>query len=445
MDSDPEHYLFLITLNNIPHAIICLCIALFCFILVFLLQLADAAFFNLNSKDFNLIKNHNSKNSRKFLALIDHAESLSISLELTSLFFSIAFMVFALVGFEAFVSKNAFTFFQSEIWKSLLGLSIFALLIFLFLAFICYTLARMLAKQSKTKTCLFLSPMVLFFYKIWKPLLPFLMEKTSFGAHKQHIQLAKEMSTEDIQEAIEEGRNHSASVEEVNIFKSILAFDEIQVKQIMRPRMEIIALEKNSNFEMVKNTVAEQGYSRMPVYEKSKDSIIGVIHTKDLLPHLDKNEFDWLSLMRKAMFIPETKYAQNLLQDFRKNKVHMAIVVNEFGGTAGLITLEDIMEEITGDINDEFDHDELNASKIDNHTYIFSGNILINDACRFANLPIDSFDEIKGESESLAGLVLELARKFPQLNEKISHEPYQFTIIEIENNKIEKIKLEIQG
>ena len=254
----------------------------------------------------------------------------------------------------------------------------------------------------------------------------------------------KGMSNEDFEHAIELTVGHSATKEEVNIFKGILKFGNIAAKQVMRTRMDVSALDYELSFSEVKSYCVDAGYSRLPVFKESLDMIAGVIHTKDFLPHYEKENFDWHTLIRQAYFVHESKLIDDLLREFQQKRIHFAIVVDEFGGTSGIITLEDIMEEIIGDIKDEFDEEDLNYKKLDDNNYVLEGKMLINDVCRVIGEQSDRFDNARGESDSLGGLLLELSGKFPSVNETFKFENYEFTVLALDKMRIQRVKLTIQ-
>lgn len=235
--------------------------------------------------------------------------------------------------------------------------------------------------------------------------------------------------------------DHEASSEEKQILKGIRKFGNTTVKQTMRTRLDVSGIELNTNFTDVKRKVEEMHYSRFPVYKNNLDEIAGILHTKDLLPHLDEEIYDWHSLMRPVFYVHEQKLIEDILQDFRDKRIHLAVVVDEFGGTSGIVTLEDVMEEIIGDIQDEFDDEQSANKKLDDFTYIFEGKTMINDVCKSLKLPVDTFDKIRGDSDSLAGLVLEIAGEFPQVNANVISGNYTFVPLEINKNRIEKVKV----
>ena len=238
--------------------------------------------------------------------------------------------------------------------------------------------------------------------------------------------------------------DHEATREEKQILKGIRKFGNTTVKQTMRTRLDVSGIELNTSFPDLKNKVEEMHYSRLPVYKNNLDEIAGILHTKDLLPHLDEEMYDWHPLMRPVFYVHEQKLIEDLLQDFRNKHIHFAVVVDEFGGTSGIVTLEDVMEEIIGDIQDEFDDEQSVNKKLDDFNYIFEGKTMINDVCKALHIPVDTFDKISGDSDSLAGLVLEIAGEFPQVNENIVSGDFTFIPLAINKNRIEKVKLTLK-
>jgi gliding motility-associated protein GldE len=241
--------------------------------------------------------------------------------------------------------------------------------------------------------------------------------------------------------------DHEATIEEKLILKGIRKFSDTPVRQVMRTRLDVNGIDFSSKFEDVIKRVEELHYSRLPVYRNNLDEVVGMLHTKDLLPHVNASKvenYDWHSLIRPPFFVHEQKLIEDLLQEFRNRRIHFALVVDEFGGTSGIVTLEDIMEEIIGDIRDEFDDEESANKKIDDYTYIFEGKTMINDVCKAMSLPGDTFEGVRGDSDSLAGLVLEIAGEFPQIGEEVESGDFVFIPLDINKNRIDKIKLVIK-
>jgi len=250
---------------------------------------------------------------------------------------------------------------------------------------------------------------------------------------------------EELDHAIDLTTNETASENEKNILKGIVKFSNISVKQIMKTRMDVHGVEYGTSFGELIALVKELNYSRLPVYKEDLDEVLGMIHTKDLLPHLhEHNDYNWHPLMRPPFFVHEQKPIEDLLQEFQQKRIHFAVVVDEFGGTSGIVTLEDILEEVIGEIKDEFDEEDSGFKKIDDNNYIFEGRTMIHDACKIMDIPAETFDEIKGESDSLAGLVLEIAGDIPKTGAVLQSGDFEFTVLELEKNRIQKIKLMIK-
>ncbi|MBT7529007.1 MAG: gliding motility-associated protein GldE [Flavobacteriaceae bacterium] len=264
----------------------------------------------------------------------------------------------------------------------------------------------------------------------------FIKNKLSFK--KQNINLNQISSALDLTSPDE------TTKQEQKILKGILSFGNTETKEVMRPRLDIHAYSNLLNYdEVLKNTV-ENNFSRVPVYKDDLDNIVGILYVKDLLPFLDKKDFDWLSILRKPLFIPENKKLDDLMQEFQEKKIHLAIVVDEFGGTSGVISLEDVIEEIVGDISDEFDDDSLLFSKLDNFNYVFEGKTSMKDFYKILNIDSSPFDKFKGDSETLAGFILEISQSFPKTNSKIVFENFTFTIESVDKKRIKQVKVSIK-
>jgi len=251
------------------------------------------------------------------------------------------------------------------------------------------------------------------------------------------------ISIDQISHALDLTRPEDTTKQEQKILKGIVNFGNIETKEIMHPRIDIFALDGKLKSEEVLKSITTTNYSRIPVFDKNLDSIIGILHIKDLLPFLDKKEFQWKELLREPLFIPENKKLDDLMLEFQEKKVHLAIVVDEYGGTSGLVSLEDVIEEIVGEISDEFDDDNLLYSKIDDHNFIFDGKTSLHDLCRIIKVDNNIFDEYKGEAETIAGFILEISRSFPKKNSKINFMKFVFTIESIDKKRIKQIKLSI--
>ena len=260
-----------------------------------------------------------------------------------------------------------------------------------------------------------------------------------FGKQKSSI------SVDQLSQALELTDDHETTQEEQKILQGIVTFGNTDTKNVMRPRMDIFALDEEMSYKEILPEIISHGFSRIPVYKENIDTITGILYAKDLLPHIDKKNFDWVKLKRTAYFVPENKKLDDLLNEFKNRKMHLAIVVDEYGGTSGLISLEDILEEIVGDISDEFDDDDLVYSKLDEYTYIFEGKTPLKDFYRAIKIEDPKiFEDEKGEAETVAGFILEISKGFPRKNEIITFHDYSFTIEAFDNKRIKQIKLSIK-
>ncbi|MED5269315.1 MAG: gliding motility-associated protein GldE [Bacteroidota bacterium] len=253
---------------------------------------------------------------------------------------------------------------------------------------------------------------------------------------------SKQLSVDELSQALELTDSNETTVEEKKILKGIVNFGNLETRQIMCPRVDMFAIKKNMNLSDIIEKVINKGFSRVPVYENTMDKIIGVLYVKDLLPHLDKQDFNWTELLRDPLYIPENKKLDDLLNEFKSKKIHMAIVVDEYGGTSGLITLEDVMEEIFGELNDEFDEEDSLFSKLDDNTYIFDAKINLQDFYKAIELKdFSSFEEISSEIETLGGLLIEKAQRIPRVGQVITHEDFKFVIEIVDKKRIRQVKV----
>ncbi|HPI55101.1 MAG TPA: gliding motility-associated protein GldE [Chitinophagaceae bacterium] len=412
-------------------------------ILTALIAGSEVAFFSLSAKDINYIKQKEDPGHKTILNLIEQPKRLLATLLIGNNFLSIGVIISTNLLFSSLIDLKHIFPQLNEHYLSLVNILIQVVLVTFLLVLFGEVLPKVYATQNNLRLSLFTAPFIKFLDKLFGPVSNFLVNSTGFIERRLSKSKKSDISNEDVEHAIALTVGHSASREEVNIFKGILKFSEITAKQIMRTRLDVSALDYNWDFEKVKAQVLETGFSRLPVYIDSLDEIKGILYTKDLLAFLDETHPDWHTLIRPGYFVPESKLIEDLLKEFQHKRSHMAIVVDEFGGTSGILTLEDIMEEIIGEIKDEFDEDELMAKKIDEHNYLFEGKTLINDVCRIISVPAEVFEEVRGESDSLAGMVLEIAGKFPMQNEVVSFENFDFTVIQLDKLRLQKIKLTI--
>ncbi len=275
---------------------------------------------------------------------------------------------------------------------------------------------------------------------IFKPLILMLIKISEiFKSNKREL---LESSKEELSKAMSLTIDKNTSKQEKNILEGIINFGSIKVKEIMKSRVDIVAVEVDDSFKKISELISKSGYSRIPVYRETIDNIEGVLYVKDMIPYLNDSSFEWTKKIRPAFFVPENKNIDVLFKDFQEKRVHLSLVIDEYGGVSGLITLEDIIEEIVGDIKDEFDfEDDFYYKKIDNNTFLFDGKTSLNDLCKVMNIHKDFFDTSKGESESLGGLILELNSKIPGVGDKIKYDKFIFTIMSVDKKRIKRVRV----
>ncbi|MBK7553216.1 MAG: gliding motility-associated protein GldE [Flavobacteriales bacterium] len=275
----------------------------------------------------------------------------------------------------------------------------------------------------------------------WSPVNEVLVRSTQFIEKRYKKRSGGNIGVDELGAALELTKDASTTTEEQRILKGIVKFGNIETRQVMRPRTDVIAFDKELTFVELMQNIIESGFSRVPVYEETLDRIVGVLHIKDVLPHMDNAEFVWQTLMRTPYFVPENMKLDDLLTEFQRKRVHLAIVVDEYGGTSGIITLEDVIEEIVGDITDEFDDEDLIYSKLDDRTYVFEGKASLTDVYRVLNIDGKVFEENKGSSETLGGFILELTGRIPRKGERVDLRNYTFTVESADNKRVRRVKV----
>jgi putative hemolysin len=303
-------------------------------------------------------------------------------------------------------------------------------------------LPKVYATKNAFKMALLMAKPLKFLIAIFKPISYLLISSTNF-IDKRIKRKTHDISVEELSHAIDLTNDINSNEQEHQILKGIVKFGETSVKEIMTARVKVVSIEKETPFKEVIDVILESGHSRIPVYEETFDKILGVLYIKDIIPHINQEEnFDWLPLLRTPFFVPENKKLDDLLKEFQERKIHLAIIVDEYGGTSGIITLEDIIEEIVGEISDEFDTDDIVYSKLDDNTYVFDGNTTINDLTKIISLEDEEvFVEMRKEAETIAGLIIEVSGKIPQKNEKINFHNLSFVVEASDKRRIKRVKL----
>ncbi|HNQ11679.1 MAG TPA: gliding motility-associated protein GldE [Bacteroidia bacterium] len=393
---------------------------------------SEVAFFSLNPNQLNLLRNSDSKNDHLVLQLLSKPKRLLAVLLIGNTFVNISIILTT----SLFIS-NVFDFENNALLAFLLEVVLVTFVLVIFGE----VTPKVLATKRNVRVARMLSYFIFVVDKLLSPFSVVLMKSTDLieGRMKKK---GYQVTMAELTHAIEIASDETTPKEEKKILKGIVRFSDIDVKQIMKYKPDIVALRLNDSFERVIKVIQDSGYSRIPVYEKDLDNVAGILYSKDLVKHISNDHsFNWQSLLRKTFIVPESKKINDLLQEFKSKKVHMAIVVDEYGSTQGLITLEDVLEEIVGEMTDEFDDEEILYSKLDDDNYVFEAKILINDMCKVMELDENMFDTIDGETDTLAGLILELEGRIPLRLEQINFKNILFTIESSDKRRIKRVKV----
>ena len=412
-----------------------LCIAVILFLLICsaLISGAEVAYFSLSPAEKQKIASEPGKRNLYVFKNLETPEQLLATILVANNFINVGIVI--LSGFTV----NSMVDFQDN---PILGFIIQIIVISFMILLFGEITPKVYSTQHALKFARFIALPLFILTRIMRPLNKVLIYSTSFlspriQAYNQHI------SVDELSQALEL-TSQTELEEEQKILKGIVKFGNKSVGEIMRSRVDVVSADTDFSFSKIKALITETGFSRIPVYSESFDNIKGILYIKDLLPHAHKGpSFRWHSIIRPPFFVPATKKIDDLLQDFQKNKVHMAIVVDEYGGTSGIVTLEDVLEEIVGEITDEFDEEENFYTRISPDKFLFDGKTLLNDFYKVTGLEDTIFDEVKGEADTLAGIILELKGEIPSKNDIITYENYVFTIEAVDNRRIKQIKVEI--
>lgn len=410
-------------------------IVLACILLVFsgYASGSEIAFFSLSPNDLNELDEEKNVSDRQILELREDTELTLATILITNNLVNVTIIMLCNYFFDHIID------FGIAYWLQFVVITI--LLTFLLLLF-GEIMPKVYAGQHALAFCRFSAGGILRLSRLFKPLSAILIRSGILAGKvlqmENHV-----LSVDDLEQALELTDENDLK-EEKNMLEGIVRFGDETAKEVMTSRQDVVDLDFRSSFPDVLKCIVENNYSRIPVYQGSIDNIRGILYIKDLLPHLSKPaSFRWQSLIRPPYFVPETKKIDDLLRDFQENKVHIAIVVDEFGGTSGIITLEDILEEIVGEINDEYDEEEKSYTRINANTYIFEGKTLLSDFYKILDLDDETFEKVEGDADSLAGLLLEIKGDFPELNERIDYQNFTFVVTELDEHRISKIKVVI--
>jgi putative hemolysin len=394
---------------------------------------AEAAFFSLTPSELDSIKSTKSKNNQLIEKLLEMPERLLATILVTNNLVNIGIIVIA-----AYFSSHIFDFSDTK----LLGFVFEVVVLTFVIVFFGEILPKIYAIRYSDKVARFMAAPIEIAEKFCRPLNYLLINFTS-NIQKKFSQQGKAISIDVLSEALDLTKQDIA--EEKKILEGIVKFGNIDVGEIMTPRVDIVGVSIHCRFRKLVGNIIDSGYSRIPVYNQDLDNIKGILYIKDLLPYIGKpDSFKWQTLIRPPYYIPVTKKINDLLREFQTSKIHMAVVIDEYGGTSGIVTLEDILEEIVGEINDESDLDQAPYIKIDDYNFLFEGKILLNDFLKLFNIGEDVFNEIKGDAETLAGLILELKGELPHKNEVIHCKDFVFTIKSVDKRRIQQIQVTLK-
>nr|WP_315346849.1 gliding motility-associated protein GldE [Hoylesella enoeca] len=397
---------------------------------------SEIAFFSLSPSDLAELDEGKTQRDRDIQMLRDDSERTLATILITNNFVNVTIIMLCNYVFAAIVH-----FGERAYWLQFLCITV--LLTFLLLLF-GEIMPKVYSRQNSLLFCRRTVNGILLLRKMFWPLETILL-RSGILAEKVVQRENHVLSVDDLEQALEL-TDKNAIKDEQNMLRGIIRFGDETAKEVMTSRQDVVDIDIKSGFAEVLRCIVENNYSRIPVYQDNTDNIRGVLYIKDVLPHLSKPaNFRWQSLIRPPYFVPETKKIDDLLREFQENKVHIAIVVDEFGGTSGIVTLEDILEEIVGEINDEYDEEEKTYSKLNYNTYIFEGKTLLSDFCKILNVNDDEFAEVEGDADTVAGLLLELKGEFPSMHEKLEYKNYTFEVMGIEERRISRVKVIIHN
>ncbi|WP_460220642.1 gliding motility-associated protein GldE [Psychroserpens sp. MEBiC05023] len=433
MDPEPTSLIINILSVNVSFVsgLVLLLILLLCSALI---SGAEVAFFSLTKSDIDTGLEENSKAFSTISKLLERPKKLLATILVANNFINIGIVILF-----AYLGETMFGHIETSWVKFILEVIVITFLILLFGEIV----PKIYASRNRVKFSSFMAIPLKVLDVIFSPIsLP--MRHVTLSIHNKLGKQKSNLSVDQLSQALELTSEGDTTDEEQKILQGIVSFGNTDTKQVMRPRMDIFALNEDTKYSEIITEVIKNGYSRIPVYKDSIDNVTGLLYIKDLLPYIDRKQFDWTSLIREPFFVPENKKLDDLMVEFQEKKVHLAIVVDEYGGTSGVISLEDVIEEIVGDISDEFDDDDIIYTKIDDKNYSFEGKTTLKDFYKIIKFDDESiFEDHKGEAETIAGFVLEISGIFPRRQSKINFKNYVFTIEAIDKKRIKQIKFTI--
>jgi gliding motility-associated protein GldE len=431
LDPEPGFTLFDTLDTNLLFGSLGIMLLLFCSAMV---SAAEVALFSLSPNDLSLLADKNQQKANLVSKLLQKPKKLLATLLLANNFVNIGVIILF-----SFVGNSIFATITSPLIKFIVEVVLITFLILLFGE----VLPKVYASRNKVKFALAMAQPLYVLDQLLSPVsLP--MRSVSNYLHEKLGRQKSNISVDQLSQALEMTSTDDTTFDEQKILEGIVSFGNTDTKQVMSPRIDIFALEIEESFADIYPKIVDKGYSRIPIYRESIDQIEGILFVKDLIPHIHKKEFDWNALLREPFFVPENKKLDDLLKDFQRMKSHLAIVVDEYGGTSGLVSLEDVIEEIVGDISDEFDDENINFSQIDDKNFLFEGKINLKDFYRIVTVDEEAFEARKGEAETLAGFILEILGNFPKKGQKIHFSGVLFTIESVDKKRIKQLKITLE-
>lgn len=393
---------------------------------------SEVAYFSLSHNQIEGLKKGKHPSDKTVVNLLENPKRLLATILIANNVVNIAIIVLS-----TFVFHGLFDFSQQPLLGFLVQVVAVTFIILLFAE----VLPKVYASQHPLRFAAMMAGTLVVMRRFFYPLSSLLVRSTR-AIDRRLERKRPDISMDDLSHVLEITADEDASPQDTSILKGIVRFGDIEAREIMRSRMDVVAVEIDTTLPDLLNIITDAGYSRMPVYRKTFDNVEGILYIKDLLPHLEKDAFfRWQQLVRKCLFVPENKKINDLLKEFQEKKIHMAIVVDEYGGTSGIVTLEDILEEIVGEINDEFDIDEAIFSRLDERTFVFEGKTSLKDFCKITGVDNNVFNEVKGESDTIAGLILEIKQDLPFKGEKINFDDFEFEVEGVDKRRIKRVKV----
>jgi putative hemolysin len=443
-DSDIESsysYLFLFAENILQPIDISVIIGLITLLILIVLSAlvsgSEIAFFSINYKHLKALHaEKDNKPGQQIITLLERPKRLLATILIANNFVNIAIVILS-----SYIIEKAFNLDPYPI----ISFFIQIIVVTSILLVMGEIMPKIYASFNPMRLALFMAGPLKKLVRLFYPLSAVLVRSTNFFDRK--IQKStSQLSMSELSEAIELTSNEDTPEEERKILKGIVKFGDIDVKEIMKARIDVTAVDKKTNYHQLLEIILDAGYSRIPVYNENFDKVAGLLYVKDLLPYINEtDDFDWAKLLRNAFFVPENKKINDLLKEFQEKKIHLAIVVDEYGGTSGIVTLEDILEEIVGEISDEFDtiEDELNYTQLEDGSYLFDGKTLLNDFCKIMNIEMKLFEHVKGDSETMAGLILEIEGRIPAENSSTIFDKFEFITKKVTNRRIQEVLVKV--